>query len=128
MFWRLDDGSEPALGLRTYFAPCLYCGVEGRQRFFRQNRVVRRNWLEEPHHINDLADFCVIPLNDAIIGSLCGSENKKRPHGAQQRKTETLHRSLLENFVMPRYGTKSYAVRRSCCKADRRHVCELSEL
>src|SRR5262245_16017971 len=97
MFWRLDDGSgERALGLLAYVGSCLYCSVEGRHRFFRQDRVSRPNWLERPGHIDDLADFRVIPLNDAVVGSLCGSENKKRPHGAQQCKTQTLHLSLLE--------------------------------
>src|SRR4026208_841762 len=96
MLRRLDDGSEYALGLRADFGPCLHCGVEGRDRFFRQNLVVRRNWLERPGHIDDLADFGVVVLNHAVVGSLCGSENKERSHGTQQRKTETLHRSLLE--------------------------------
>src|SRR4249920_2128018 len=93
---RLDDDSERALGLRTYVGPRLHCGVKSRHRFSRQDRVVRRNGLEGPGHIDDLADFRVIVLNDAVIRGLCGSENEERPHGAQQHKTETLHLSLLE--------------------------------
>src|SRR5262245_7590822 len=96
MFRRLDDGSEDALGLRTYLGPCFPCGVEGRNRFFRQNFVVRRNWLEGTGHIDDLTDIRAIVLNDPVIRGLCGSENEERPHGAQQHKTETLHHSLLE--------------------------------
>src|SRR6185295_8404601 len=97
IFWRLNDGlEERALGLFTYVSSCLHCGVEGRDRLFRQHRVVRPNWLEEPGHIDDLADLGVVVLNDAVIGSLCGCENKERPHGAQQCKTQTLHLSLLE--------------------------------
>src|SRR5262245_65469707 len=114
---RLDDGlSEGALGLLAYVRPCLHCGVEGRDRFFRQHRVVRPNWLERPGHIDDLADFRVIPLNDAIVGSLCRSENKKRPHGAQQSKTKTLHLGLLEILLCRVTATKSYAARRASCK------------
>src|SRR5262245_55394775 len=107
MFWRLDDGSgERALGLLAYVSSCLYCSVEGRDRFFRQHRVIRPNWLERPGHIDDLADFRVIPLNDAVVGSLCRSENKERPHGAQQRKTETLHLGFIEILLLHVTGKK----------------------
>src|SRR5262245_4096418 len=66
----------------------------GRKRF-RQYPVVWRNRPEAPAEVVDLAGPRGVPLNDAEVCGLRGTENKERPHGAQQKETETLHCTLL---------------------------------